>query len=122
MLGYVLNTHNPLRVAEDMVMMDHMLQGCINVAFVHGYQTRWVQNDASQPGVEAVEPWNKKQAADLKSRRAFEEAVAVIIERAWKIGTDEMFFLLGAGLLPRDVILRSFELFATKVRPRFAAA
>lgn len=26
------------------------------------------------------------------------------------------------GLLPRDVILRSFELFATKVRPRFAAA
>ena len=30
-----------------------------------------------------------------------------------------MFFLLGDGLLPRDTILRSFELFATKVMPRF---
>lgn len=28
----------------------------------------------------------------------------------------------GSPGLPRDVILRSFELFATKVRPRFAAA
>ena len=26
------------------------------------------------------------------------------------------------GLLPRDVILRSFESFATKVMPRFASA
>ena len=32
------------------------------------------------------------------------------IELAQKIGTDEMFFLLGDGLLPRDTILRSFEL------------
>ena len=28
----------------------------------------------------------------------------------------------GSPGLPRDIILRSFELFATKVRPRFAAA
>lgn len=39
-----------------------------------------------------------------------------------KTGVDEMFFLLGDGLLPRDVILRSFDLFATKVMPRFASA
>lgn len=64
---------------------------------------------------------DKNQAANVKNRCALEEAVAVIIERAWKIGPDEMFFLLGDGLLPRDVILHSFELFATKVRSRFAS-
>ena len=42
------------------------------------------------------------------------------IELAQKIGTDEMFFLLGDGLLPRDVVMRSFELFAEKVMPRFS--
>jgi hypothetical protein len=31
-----------------------------------------------------------------------------------------MFFLLGDGLLPRDVVMRSFELFAEKVMPRFS--
>ena len=47
------------------------------------------------------------------------DSVSRKIELAQKIGTDEMFFLLGDGLLPRDTILRSFELFATKVMPRF---
>ena len=81
-LGYVLNTHNPLRVAEDVAMMDHMLQGRLNVAFVRGYQARWVQNYATRPGVEAVGHWNKKQASDLLNRRVFEEGVA-IIKKAW---------------------------------------
>ena len=81
-LGYVLNTHNPLRVAEDVAMMDHMLQGRLNVAFVRGYQARWVQNYATRPGVEAVGHWNKKEAPDLLNRRVFEEGVA-IIKKAW---------------------------------------
>ena len=85
-LGYVLNTHNPLRVAEDVAMMDHMLEGRLNVAFVRGYQARWVQNYGSLPGVEAVGHWNKKQASDLKNRRAFEESVAVI-KKAWSNDT-----------------------------------
>ena len=85
-LGYVLNTHNPLRVAEDVAMMDHMLEGRLNVAFVRGYQARWVQNYGSLPGVEAVGHWNKKQASDLKNRRAFEESVAVI-KKAWSSDT-----------------------------------
>ena len=47
------------------------------------------------------------------------DSVSRKIELAIKIGTDEMFFLIGDGLLPRDVVLRSFELFAEKVMPRF---
>lgn len=86
-LGYVLNTHNPLRVAEDVAMMDHMLQGRLNVAFVRGYQARWVQNYATLPGVGAVGHWNKKEESDLLNRRAFEEGVS-IIKKAW---TEDIF-------------------------------
>ena len=38
--GYVLPTHNPLRVAEHAATLDHMLGGRLNVAFVRGYQAR----------------------------------------------------------------------------------
>ncbi len=49
------------------------------------------------------------------------DAVSRKLERAIEtIGTDEIFFLLGDGLFPRDVIMRSLELFATKVMPRFS--
>ena len=81
--GYVLNTHNPLRVAEDIAMLDHMLQGRLNVAFVRGYQHRWFSNYASVPGgVASVGYWNKGEEADARNRRAFEEAVSVI-KTAW---------------------------------------
>ena len=42
--GYVLPTHNPLRVAEHAATLDHLLGGRLNVAFVRGYQSRWFQN------------------------------------------------------------------------------
>lgn len=80
--GYVVNTHNPLRVAEDIAMLDHMLGGRLNVAFVRGYQHRWFSNYATVPGVDAVGYWNKGEEADEKNRRAFEEAVS-IITTAW---------------------------------------
>jgi alkanesulfonate monooxygenase SsuD/methylene tetrahydromethanopterin reductase-like flavin-dependent oxidoreductase (luciferase family) len=81
--GYVVNTHNPLRVAEDIAMLDHMLQGRLNVAFVRGYQHRWFSNYAAVPGgVSAVGHWNKGEDADAVNRRAFEEAVT-IIKTAW---------------------------------------
>ena len=85
--GYVLNTHNPLRVAEDITMLDHMLQGRLNVAFVRGYQHRWFSNYVAVPGgVEAVGPWNKGQESDQTNRRAFEEAIQ-IIKTAWRKNT-----------------------------------
>lgn len=81
--GWVVNTHNPLRVAEDVAILDHLLKGRLNVAFVRGYQHRWFSNLAAVPGgVDAVGYWNKGEEADARNRRAFEEAVA-IIKRAW---------------------------------------
>src|SRR6266404_2633223 len=45
--GYVLPTHNPLRVAEHAATLDHLLGGRLNVAFVRGYQARWFENCAA---------------------------------------------------------------------------
>src|SRR5258708_20557908 len=41
-LGIVLPSQNPLRVAEDIAMLDHMSGGRANAGFARGYQRRWV--------------------------------------------------------------------------------
>ena len=42
-LGNLLPLHrNPLRVAEDIAMLDHMTGGRANAGFARGYQRRWV--------------------------------------------------------------------------------
>jgi alkanesulfonate monooxygenase SsuD/methylene tetrahydromethanopterin reductase-like flavin-dependent oxidoreductase (luciferase family) len=58
--GYVLPTHNPLRVAEHAATLDHLLGGRLNVAFVRGYQARWFENYAAVAGARATGPWNGK--------------------------------------------------------------
>src|SRR5207249_1955117 len=41
-LGIVLPAHNPIRVAEEIAMLDHMTGGRANAGFARGYQRRWV--------------------------------------------------------------------------------
>jgi alkanesulfonate monooxygenase SsuD/methylene tetrahydromethanopterin reductase-like flavin-dependent oxidoreductase (luciferase family) len=84
--GYVLPTHNPLRVAEHAATLDHLLGGRLNVAFVRGYQSRWFQNFAAVPGVKAVGPWNQRSAEDRLNREVFEECVDIILT-AWRSET-----------------------------------
>ena len=62
--GYVLPTHNSLRVAEHVVTLDHLLRGRLNVAFVRGYQARSFENFAAVPGVKAVGAWNERTKED----------------------------------------------------------
>ena len=54
-LGYVAPTHNPVRAAEEIAMLDHILQGRLAVGFVRGYQDRWVANYAAVPGARATD-------------------------------------------------------------------
>ena len=70
--GYVLPTHNPLRVAEHAATLDHLLGGRLNVAFVRGYQARWFENYAAVPGVEghgAVEPQDRPRMREPRAVR-----------------------------------------------------
>ena len=40
-LGYVMSTQNPIRVAEEVAILDHLTRGRCFVGFARGYQSRW---------------------------------------------------------------------------------
>lgn len=77
--GFVSTTHNPLRTAETIATMDHMLGGRFGVGLVRGYQARWVDNFRIRPDLEAVGPWNKDSAEDRLNREFFAEFVDIVV-------------------------------------------
>jgi len=85
-LGIVLPAQNPIRVAEDIAMLDHMTGGRVNAGFARGYQRRWVDIMAQQThGISGAQP-HQHDEIDAANREAFEECFA-IIKKAW---SDEM--------------------------------
>lgn len=78
--GFVSTTHNPLRTAESIATMDHMLQGRFGVGLVRGYQARWVENFKTRADVGPVGPWNKNEAEDEYNREYFAEFVEVVVK------------------------------------------
>ena len=81
-LGIVLPAHNPIRVAEDIAMLDHMSGGRANAGFARGYQRRWVDVMAQQlHGIHGAIP-GEHDAIDAANRAAFEEHFT-IIKKAW---------------------------------------
>jgi alkanesulfonate monooxygenase SsuD/methylene tetrahydromethanopterin reductase-like flavin-dependent oxidoreductase (luciferase family) len=78
--GFVSTTHNPLRTAEDIATMDHMLGGRFGVGLVRGYQARWVENFKVRSELNAVGPWNKDSPADAANREYFTEFVDVVVK------------------------------------------
>lgn len=77
--GFVSTTHNPLRTAESIATMDHILKGRFGVGLVRGYQSRWVENFKIKPELLSVGPWNKNTAADETNREYFEEFVDIVV-------------------------------------------
>lgn len=77
--GFVSTTHNPLRAAETIATMDHMLGGRFGVGIVRGYQHRWVEQFKIQPELAAVGKWNKDSDVDAYNRRFFEEFVDIVV-------------------------------------------
>jgi len=74
----VLPAANPIRVAEDIAMLDHMTGGRANAGFACGYQRRWVDVMAQQThGIHGAQP-NQHDAIDHAHRLAFEENVRII--------------------------------------------
>jgi alkanesulfonate monooxygenase SsuD/methylene tetrahydromethanopterin reductase-like flavin-dependent oxidoreductase (luciferase family) len=83
-MGYTLPTHNPVRVAEEIATLDHMLKGRLYVGFTRGYHARWVDAYAARPGVGATQTANVKarDEQDALNREVFEESLQ-IIKKAW---------------------------------------
>ena len=81
-LGVVLPANNPIRVAEDIAMLDHMTGGRANAGFARGYQRRWVDIMAQQThGIHGAQP-HQHDEIDAANRAAFEECYR-IIKQAW---------------------------------------
>jgi alkanesulfonate monooxygenase SsuD/methylene tetrahydromethanopterin reductase-like flavin-dependent oxidoreductase (luciferase family) len=81
-LGIVLPASNPIRVAEDIAMLDHMTGGRACAGFARGYQRRWVDVMAQQThGIHGALP-HQHDAIDDANRAAFEECFQ-IIKKCW---------------------------------------
>jgi alkanesulfonate monooxygenase SsuD/methylene tetrahydromethanopterin reductase-like flavin-dependent oxidoreductase (luciferase family) len=81
-LGIVLPAANPIRVAEDIAMLDHMSGGRACAGFARGYQRRWVDVMAQQThGIHGALP-HQHDEIDAANRAAFEECFQ-IIKKAW---------------------------------------
>lgn len=79
-LGIVLPCANPLRVAEDIAMLDQMTQGRAFAGFARGYQPRWVNTMGQHyPGMsDSSDP----VAHDKLRRELYEEHWEIIV-KAW---------------------------------------
>jgi len=101
-LGIVLPAANPIRVAEDIAMLDHMTGGRANAGFARGYQRRWVDIMAQQThGISGALP-HQHDAIDAANRSAFEENFQ-IIKKAWTqemLTHDGQFWKVPAGETP----------------------
>src|ERR1700684_3665760 len=81
-LGIVPPAANPIPVAEDSAMLDHMTGGRANAGFARGYQRRWVDIMAQQThGIHGALP-HQHDEIDNANRAAFEENFR-IIKQAW---------------------------------------
>lgn len=82
-LGIVLPAHSPLRVAEDIAMLDHISGGRAFAGFARGYQRRWVDTLAQQyHSVHAAPSKERDAEVDRVNRAAFEEFFE-IVRLAW---------------------------------------
>jgi alkanesulfonate monooxygenase SsuD/methylene tetrahydromethanopterin reductase-like flavin-dependent oxidoreductase (luciferase family) len=101
-LGIVLPAENPIRVAEDIAMLDHMTGGRANAGFARGYQRRWVDLLAQQThGIHGAVP-HEHDAVDEANRAAFEECFR-IVKAAWTddlLAYDGRYWRIPAGATP----------------------
>jgi alkanesulfonate monooxygenase SsuD/methylene tetrahydromethanopterin reductase-like flavin-dependent oxidoreductase (luciferase family) len=106
-LGYVMSTQNPIRVAEETAILDHLAKGRTFVGFARGYQSRWTNVVGQHLGARATKSpsaaiYNPGTAAvgfstattkdkdlddDARNRAIFEEGVEIVV-KAW---TQESF-------------------------------
>jgi len=67
-LGYVMSTQNPIRVAEETAVLDHLTRGRCFVGFARGYQSRWTNVLGQHIGTRAT---SSPSAAKVDPARLF---------------------------------------------------
>jgi alkanesulfonate monooxygenase SsuD/methylene tetrahydromethanopterin reductase-like flavin-dependent oxidoreductase (luciferase family) len=77
-LGYVMPTRDPIRVAEETAILDHMAHGKFFVGLTRGYQSRWT-NMLGQH-IAAPATCSDGSADDLRNREIFEERCETLLK------------------------------------------
>ena len=77
-LGYVMATQDPIRVAEETAILDHLTRGRFFVGLARGYQSRWT-NILGQHGG-AVAALGDKSDEDWRNRDLFEERTEMLLK------------------------------------------
>ncbi|MGF1665100.1 MAG: LLM class flavin-dependent oxidoreductase [Acidimicrobiia bacterium] len=88
-LGYVMATQDPIRVAEETAILDHLTKGKFFVGLARGYQSRWT-NILGQHS-QAVATLGDKSDDDHLNRKLFEERTEMLL-KCW---TEESVVLEG---------------------------
>jgi alkanesulfonate monooxygenase SsuD/methylene tetrahydromethanopterin reductase-like flavin-dependent oxidoreductase (luciferase family) len=88
-LGYVMSTRDPIRVAEETAILDHLSNGRFFVGFSRGYQTRWTNILGQDVDVQGTV--SDGSGADAHNREVFEERVEMVL-KCW---TEESTVLDG---------------------------
>lgn len=77
-LGYVMATQDPVRVAEETAILDHLTKGKYFCGFARGYQARWANVLGQFSDTNAT--LSDGSAGDLKNRDIFEERVEQVLD------------------------------------------
>ncbi len=80
-IGYVAATRDPIRMAEEMAILDHMTNGKYFAGFARGYQARWAHILGQY--VDAQATASDGSEVDEKNRELFEERVLQVVD-CWK--------------------------------------
>lgn len=139
-LGYVMSTQDPIRVAEETAIIDHLTQGRCFVGFARGYQSRWtnvmgqhygttatkspqaaVYNPAGVgAGFSQTDVKQKDVSNDEKNRQVFEEQIEIII-KAWTQDAMEHKGETWQIPFPGDTGVTDWQLAHAGVTQRFGA-
>jgi alkanesulfonate monooxygenase SsuD/methylene tetrahydromethanopterin reductase-like flavin-dependent oxidoreductase (luciferase family) len=80
-LGLVLPCHNPLRIAEDVAILDQVTKGRAFVGFARGYQPRWV-NTLGQHYEGLADNQTDPEGYEKLKKELYEEHFDIIM-KAW---------------------------------------
>ncbi len=91
-LGYVMSTQDPVRVAEECAILDHILEGRFFAGFARGYQSRWANVLGQHYGAKAT--LSDESDDDELNRQIFEEKMDIVLQ-CWTqeaVSYDGKFF------------------------------
>ena len=77
-LGYVMATQDPVRVAEETAIIDHLTKGNYFVGFARGYQSRWANILGQHSDAKATV--SDGSEVDIRNRDIFEERVEMVLK------------------------------------------